>query len=149
MICVDASLANKWLFVEEHRQQALALAAAAGRAGEQLVGPPLLPIEITNIIRQRMRRQGLASEEAQEALRLFFSYPVEIVSPPGVQQAALTLAIAHDLPATYDAHYLALARHLGCELWTGDRRLLNQLAGRLPFVRFIGDYAAGAPDRTP
>jgi predicted nucleic acid-binding protein len=145
MICVDASLATKWLFDEEYREQALALAAAAGRAGEQLVGPPLLPIEMTNIIRQRMRRRGLALAEAHEALALFFRYPVAIVSLPRLAQDALTLAATHDLPATYDAHYLALAQHLDCELWTGDQRLLNQLAGRLRFIRWIGAYDEEAP----
>jgi predicted nucleic acid-binding protein len=100
----------------------------------------LLPIEITNIIRQRMRRRSLTAEEAHEALGLFLSYPGATIAPARLAQDALTMAVTYDLPATYDAHYLTLAQHLGCNLWTGDRRLLNQLGGRLPFVRFIGDY---------
>ena len=52
------------------------------------------------------------------------------------------LADALDLPATYDAHYLALAEHLGCELWTDDQRLIRHVATSLPFVRWIGDHPA-------
>jgi len=53
---------------------------------------------------------------------------------------ALALADALDLAATYDAHYLALAEHLGCELWTDDQRLMRRVASSLPFVRWIGDH---------
>ena len=55
---------------------------------------------------------------------------------------ALALADALGVPATYDAHYLALAEHLGCELWTDDQRLIRIVATSLPFVRWIGDHPA-------
>jgi predicted nucleic acid-binding protein len=55
---------------------------------------------------------------------------------------ALVLADALGLSATYDAHYLALAEHLGCELWTDDERLIRQVTNSLPFVRWIGDHPA-------
>jgi hypothetical protein len=33
------------------------------------------------------------------------------------------------LPATYDAHYLALAERENCEFWTADTRLFNAIKG--------------------
>ncbi|MHB9005167.1 MAG: type II toxin-antitoxin system VapC family toxin [Coriobacteriia bacterium] len=141
MICVDASLAAKWLFPEEHSDLALDLAAACAQAGQRLVAPTLLPIEVTNILRQRMRREGLSLSEATRLLEQFFAFPIGIVSPSELHERALALAEAHKLPAVYDAHYVALAELLNCELWTSDQRLVRDLAGKLPFVRWIGDYA--------
>lgn len=141
MICVDASLAAKWLFEEEHHREARAVYRGAVRASERIVGPPLLPIEITNVLRQRMRREGLSLSDANRLLGQFLAFPVAIVAPAQLHERALALADAHHLPVVYDAHYVALAELLGCELWTSDQRLVRGLAGKLPFVRWVGDYA--------
>lgn len=37
----------------------------------------------------------------------------------------MQLARQFNLPAAYDAHYLALAERLEAELWTLDRKLFN------------------------
>lgn len=140
MIVVDASVAAKWLFVEPYSAPALALVAASARTRQPMVAPALLTFEVTNIIRQRMRRDGLSLDAAQERLRALYGFPVVISSPATLAAEALALADAYGLPAAYDAHYMALARSLGCDLWTDDQRLLRTLAGRLPFVRWIGDY---------
>ena len=39
------------------------------RANDQLVAPPLLPVEISTIIRQRMRSEQLDLTEASDLLR--------------------------------------------------------------------------------
>ena len=59
MIVVDASVAAKWLFVEPYSAQALALVAASARTRQPIAAPALLPFEVANIIRQRMRREGI------------------------------------------------------------------------------------------
>jgi predicted nucleic acid-binding protein len=143
VICVDATVAAKWLLPEEYSQEALDLVGATVRAGERILGPQLLPVEITNIIRQRMRREHLALDEARRLLARFFTFHVTLRGSDELHDGALRLSVAYDLPAVYDAHYVALAQQLGCDLWTDDRRLLRNLAGRLPFVRWLGDYRAG------
>jgi len=146
VICVDASLAAKWIFVEEHHQEARTLYGDVLRASEQIIAPPLLPIEMTNIVRQRMRRvkspltSPLSLVEATAALGRFLAIPVELVSPSQLHLRALELADAYGLPAVYDAHYVALAQMLACNLWTADRGLVDAVAAQLPFVRWIGDY---------
>ncbi len=150
MICVDASLAAKWVFEEEHSQEARALYRDSLTASDRIVAPPLLPIEVTNIVRQRMRRvkpptqAPLSIAEAREALERFLALPVELELPRELHQAALELADARGLPAVYDAHYVALAQMLRCELWTADRNLAGAVQGKLPFVRWIGDYGRRA-----
>ena len=143
MICVDASVAVKWILDEERSDRAIALYDAVVQAGQSIVAPPLLPIEATNILRQRMRANpGLSLIDATDQLNDFLALPIEYHNPVGLHYQALVLADALGLPVTYDAHYLALAEHLGCELWTDDQRLLRNVASSLPFVRWIGDHPA-------
>ncbi|NPA27193.1 MAG: type II toxin-antitoxin system VapC family toxin, partial [Chloroflexi bacterium] len=49
------------------------------------------------------------------------------------------LALAHELnlPAAYDAHYLALARRMNAEFWTADQRLAKAVARRFPWVHVL------------
>ena len=143
MICVDASLAVKSVLEEEHTAQAVALYRAALQSGKRIIAPPLLPIEASNILRQRMRRTPPTPRgEALSLLDQFLTFSVELHIPSGLHRAALILADAYQLSAAYDAHYVALAQVMGCDLWTADKRLWRELDGRLPFVRGIADYSA-------
>lgn len=141
MICVDSSVAVKWILQEDRTEQAQALLAATLAAREAIVAPPLLTIEITNILRQRMRRT--AQFTLERVLRLlddFEGFPVDIHNPPGLHRRALVLAAELDLAAAYDAHYLALAAMFDCTIWTDDQRLFAA-AAQQPFrIRLISDY---------
>jgi predicted nucleic acid-binding protein len=46
----------------------------------------------------------------------------------------------------YDAAYLALAEHEGIPFVTGDKQLYNAVKGRLPWVRWVGDYRSEAKE---
>lgn len=141
MICVDASLAIKWVLEEDWSDQATALYNAAVQTGEPIVAPPLLPIEVTNILHQRTRAQdSLSLVQATELLDAFLAFSIDIHNPVGLHQQALALASTQGLPAAYDAHYLALAEHLGCELWTDDQRFLRRVRDTAPFVHSLRDY---------
>jgi predicted nucleic acid-binding protein len=145
MICVDSSVAAKWFLQEEWTEQARALYFATLSAGEWIVAPPLLPIEVTNIVRKRLRTVAAISlEEATLQLERFLSFPIEIRNPAGLHRRALVIADRFGLPAAYDAHYLALAEQLDCQLWTADRRLVRAVASAMPLVRFIGEYDRGS-----
>jgi predicted nucleic acid-binding protein len=140
MICVDASVAAKWSFVEEYSSQARTLLRFALEQQEPIIGPPLLPSEVTNVIRQRLRQGQLSLAEARAMLAQFLAIPLSLQAPATLYDRALVLADQYDLPAIYDAHYVALAELLDATLWTADQRLLRALGGRLPFVRRIADY---------
>lgn len=140
MICADASVAAKWSFVEEYSGEARALLRDALAQQEPIVAPPLLPSEVANIIRQRMRQGQVQLDEARALLAQFLALPISLQTPQTLYDQSLVLADQHNLPAVYDAHYVALAELLGATLWTADQRLLRALGGRLPFVRWIGDY---------
>jgi predicted nucleic acid-binding protein len=109
--------------------------------GQSIVAPTLLPYEVTNILRLRTLRGSLPAGQAQPLLAQYLTFPIRLLSPETLHREALRLSESFALPAAYDAHYLALAQLLSCELWTDDRRLLRQLGGKLTFVRAIGEYA--------
>jgi predicted nucleic acid-binding protein len=145
VICVDASVAVKWILDEERTDLATTLYDDALRSGRLIVAPPLLLLEVTNILRQRMRGPGRISlDEALDILDDILAFKFLINNPAGLHRQALVLADYLGLPAAYDAHYLALAESLGCEFWTDDQRLLRQVGNRLPFVRWLGDYGVPA-----
>jgi predicted nucleic acid-binding protein len=141
MICVDASVAAKWLIQEEWSEQALDLFLTASRSNVAIVAPPVFPIEVTNALWKRVRFDtGLSLAEATVQLERLLSLQIITLDPPGLLQRALMIADAFNLPAVYDAHYLALSEWLGCEFWTDDQRLLTRVRRDLPFVRWIGNY---------
>jgi predicted nucleic acid-binding protein len=140
MICIDASVAAKWFFAEEHSAQASGLLRTALEAAEPIIAPPLLPSEVANILRQRMRQGQLDRAAALAVLARFLAIPITLRVPESLYDRALVLADEYNLPAVYDAHYVALAELLGATLWTADQRLLRILAGRLSFVHDVGDW---------
>jgi predicted nucleic acid-binding protein len=142
VICVDSSVAAKWLFAEEHSAEADELLRTALEQQEPIVAPPLLPAEVTNIIRQRLRQAQLRLDEGRELLVQFMALPIAFQPPQMLYDRVLVLTDQYNLPAVYDANYLALAEMLGATLWTADQRLLPALGGRLAFVRSIADYGA-------
>lgn len=142
MICIDASVAAKMLLEEELSDHATALYFAMVDDHATMVAPTLLLYELTNIVRKQMRgTRAISLNDANVLLEDFLALPIELHAPPGLHLIALDIAATHNLPASYDAHYLALAQLLDCEFWTSDLRLVNQVANSLPFVRWLGDFA--------
>ena len=87
-----------------------------------------------------MRRTGMPWRLPEHYFRDFLSLFITTPTPGNLYDRALQIADQFNLGAVYDAHYLALAQLLGCDLWTADQRLINTVSGKLPFVRWIGDY---------
>ena len=145
MICIDASIAAKWLFPEEYSAQALALLEAAADDRAILVAPPLLRSEVVNVVFQRTRaRASRAAIEFRQARRLLRDF--EEVAPRPIEPERLydrALEIAHDrqLRATYDAVYVALAEALGATMWTADQALIRETGTVFPFVTPIAECA--------
>lgn len=142
MICFDSSVAAKWFFSEEHSAGARALLRASVTSSDTIIAPHMLPSEMTNIVRQRMRRGSLSHDGAQAVLAELLALPIELMAPPGLYGRALEIANTHNLPAVYDAHYVALAEMAGATFWSADQRLLRALNGAFPFIRSISDYSA-------
>ena len=139
MICVDASVAAKWVLAEDDSDTALAL--YRGQAAGEVIAAPFLPVEVTNAIWRRVARGSLTRSEADEALADFLEFDLELATPSGIYRAAIGLADRFARPAVYDMLHVALAQIAGCELWTADLHLLNALGGQLRFVKPLAMFS--------
>ncbi len=137
MICIDAGLAiRRVVFPEDETVQKL---WDSWEEGEQEVyAPSLLFYEVTNALYRYQHQELLSAKTVDIALEAALSLPVRLVSDPALHRRAKALAERYQLPATYDAHYLALAERLECELWTADQRMAQALAPfKLDRIRLI------------
>ncbi|MGH2586569.1 MAG: type II toxin-antitoxin system VapC family toxin [Dehalococcoidia bacterium] len=119
---VDASIAVKWYFREEHREAALRL------LDEQhtLLAPDLLIAEFANVAWKHVRRGNATVAEARSALNRLLIVPLTLYAARIVMPAAFDIACETGCTA-YDSIYLALARVQGCQLVTADRRFFNAM----------------------
>lgn len=112
---VDASAVAALLFGEPEAE------AIAGRlADARLVAPHLLAFELANVCLLKTRRHPQQKPALMAAFRLRARLRVEEIALD--HEGTLELAAATGL-TVYDASYLWLARTLGADLVTLDRRL--------------------------
>lgn len=137
-VCVDASLALSWVLPMDINARSEELFQGWAREGAVLLGPPLLYAESISVIRNKVYRRLLTADEGREALELFFSFGVRPREPAGLHRLAFDLASELRRPQAYDSQYVALARLLGCELWTADRGLHAAFGPRFSWVKLVG-----------
>ncbi|MBA2518046.1 MAG: type II toxin-antitoxin system VapC family toxin [Chloroflexia bacterium] len=143
MICVDSSVVVKQIIDEDHSPQTQALFAMATRQRVVMVAPQLLMMEVGNVLLKKTRRPSVITpREALASFRDALDLGILLEDPESLHDNALRIAVSFQLPAIYDAYYLALAADAKCDFWTAGPRLMRALAGRVPSVRWIGDFRA-------
>ncbi len=143
VVIVDASIAIKWVLAEVDSFRAETLLAEWIKTGIKIFAPDLLAYELTNALYRKVRKGEITLERAKEALEEISHTEItfNFSSDFALSTRAIELASFFNLPATYDSHYLALAEHKGCELWTADMRMWNSVKGKLDWVHWMGDYS--------
>ena len=101
-----------------------------------------MPVEVTNVLHQRVRRGELTVQAATQRLESLLSSGLELHQPPRLYGRALALASQLGQGAAYDAHYLALPEALGCELWTPDEKFYRAASPIVQRVRWVGESTA-------
>lgn len=139
IVVVDTSLALKWVVYETDTPLARVLLSNWMQQSTIILAPDLLIYEITNILYKRMRKNELTLESATSAFSLLMrtNLSFEAIKNETLSLKALDFAKRYNLPATYDAHYLALAEREQCEFWTADERLYNAVKEQIAWVRLI------------
>jgi predicted nucleic acid-binding protein len=141
-VVADASLAFKWLVKEENSDKATDIARFWNGQGLRLAAPCFMPTEVTNILHRRVVRGELTIAAAADLVRGLLSLGIELHETPDLHTRALELASRLNQGAAYDAHYLALAETLGCELWTADQRFQRAADTIARNVRWLGEFVA-------
>lgn len=120
-----------------------ASAVEAAFAGEELIAPDLVNVEVLAVIRKWMRRGWIASDAASRAVRNLAEapirrYPTDVLVEP-------IWELRHNL-TPYDAAYVTLARWAGCPLLTLDERLTRAPDLGVTLVQ-VSPGAVGRPRR--
>lgn len=123
-VCVDASVIVR-LVLQPEDSVINKLWASWISQEYRLVSPSLLYYEVTNAFYQYQKAGLILPNTIRDALDTALSLPVDLISDVDLHHQARILTERYRLPATYDAHYLALSEQMDIELWTADARLYN------------------------
>ncbi len=118
---VDASVAFKWLMVEEGSELAAAL-VGSGR----LIAPDLIASELANAMWKKCARNQLSAVPDAFARVLDLFDTIEPTAPLMSRATEIALSLNH--PA-YDCFYLATAELHDDHVVTADLRFLHKLRG--------------------
>ena len=141
-VVIDASLAIKWLIEEIDSDIAHAALQHWVEQDTARIAPYLLPFEVANVLHRRVVRQELGLEDSARMIARLRESKLELHQPQGLHVRALQLASRLSQGAAYDAHYLALAESVGCELWTADERFYRAASPSADYVRWIREFVA-------
>jgi predicted nucleic acid-binding protein len=122
IIVIDASVAAKWFFQEEHSDAALSL---LGNPFE-LKAPDFLYLELENLLCKRTRRKELSIAEALEMEDEIRSMPISSYPSAELRDRAFELAL-ETKSSVYDCLYLALAETLDGRMVTADGKFFQAL----------------------
>lgn len=134
--CIDANIVLRLLNAPDHPAVA-DLWSEFVAADADVIAPTLLTYELANALHQQWRAGRFDREGAGNLLEVAQALPIELHGDARLHARALELAAEHRLPATYDAHYVALAERFRVPLWTCDGRFAGAVGDRLPWVHLV------------
>ncbi len=125
-VCVDASVVLRYVLLPDDAPIKKVWNSWVKNETD-LVAPSLLFYEITNGLYQQQKNKYLSPETIWKSLEYSLDLPITLVNEKNLHLRAREIAMRYELPATYDAHYLALAEWMDIELWTADMRLVKAI----------------------
>jgi predicted nucleic acid-binding protein len=128
---IDASVAVKWVLLEEHTEPARRLLAT-----RELLAPQLLWAEIGNTLWKRRRRGESSLGEVRRMLAAVRRLPVTAFAHRQLLASAFELAVKLD-QTVYDCLYLALADERKVPLVTADRRFHRAVSASMLGERIV------------
>lgn len=144
-VVVDSSLAIKWLFIEDRTSEAIVQLRDWIDQGVERLVPSWFMCELANVVFQRVRGKLQSLQDAQDNFRDIVRFVRILDAEPNISVQAIQIAFRFGQGAAYDAHYLALAEHLDCELWTADEHFWQAVRSDFDRVKWIGQVVISPP----
>ena len=104
-----------------------------------MVAPHHMRVEVANALYKRMVRGEHTIESVISGVESLLATNIELRDVSDLHARAVQLAAELRQSAVYDAHYLALAESLECELWTADQRFQRAASAAGRGVRWVGE----------
>lgn len=132
MVVLDASVILKWLVSEKDSDAALRLRDYHVQGKESIIVPSILFYEVANVLRYN---KNIPNEELIALLEILHNLELVATHPsfPELEEAAI-YAREKNI-SIYDTSYVVLAKKIGCDLITADRRLVK--AASEPFIKLL------------
>ena len=137
VICVDANFVVKLVQANSETSPFIVLWDEWQERNRQIIAPTLLGYEVTNVFHRMSRAGQISPEEAEQLLDDALSLGISLSGDKALHERALILARTLNLPAAYDAHYLALAEKFNAEFYTSDKRLFNSVNNTLSWIHLV------------
>jgi predicted nucleic acid-binding protein len=141
-VVVDTSVVIKWIVTVSDSDVARALLTEWTSKGITIHAPALLAYEAVNSLYKYIRAGQMPFKDAESGLRNVIFPLITLDHPKDASFSLRTIGLTSqfNLPATYDAHYLALAERENCDLWTADTRLWKAVHTTLPWLHNLNEY---------
>ncbi len=136
-ICVDASFIVRRVSAEITESRYRDLWDEWLNSGYEIVAPTLIYYEASNAFHRMSLAGQISAERAVDFMESASDLGITLYGDRSLHQTALNLASTLRLPASYDAHYLALAQELSALFYTADKRLFNAVSSSINWVHLI------------
>ncbi len=137
IICVDANFIVRLLSAPPDVISYGNLWRQWKRAGNRIIAPTIYCYEVTNVFHRMSLAGQISSEVAEQLLEDAFNLEIILYGDKALHERALALARTLNLPAAYDAHYLALSERFDAEFYTSDKRLFNSVKDTLSWIYLV------------
>lgn len=138
-ICVDASLVMKWLLPEEESAEALQLLKRWRDQEEVLVAPSLLDYEVGSVLRQKVIRKQVQSEDLFPVFNFYKEAGLGLFHLTNLVDQAVAAAASLDEPTIYDVAYLLTAKQQKADYVSADLRFCQKVQPVYSFVKYYRD----------
>lgn len=137
IICVDANFIVRLLSEPPNAISYNNLWRQWKSANNQIIAPTLFCYEVTNVFHRMSIAGQISLEDAEQLLEDALNLGISLYSDRALHKQAIALARNLNLPATYDAHYLALSKKFKAKFYTCDRRLFNRVKDTITWIYLV------------